>query len=249
MSGFFRILFLIMVIFTGVGAVEAADGLENGAAVQQETVPGPAEKISTAIRAYVAERLTSNESDIRVRLLRPPDGSFVMEDGLEVKEGSRGGLLGRVVFLISSRPNGKPAAHQWVTANVEMIRSIVVSIRPLRRAQVIGPDDVEIRSVAVTRAGESYLFDPDALIGKRVIRSVGAGLPISVEMVETAPVIRSGDRVTMIVESGGLRIATMGRAKEEGFLGRQMAVVNLDSQKTVYGEVIDAATVKITLPR
>ncbi|NKE73088.1 flagellar basal body P-ring formation chaperone FlgA [Candidatus Manganitrophus noduliformans] len=248
MSGFFRILFLIMLIFAGVGAVEAADGLENGAAVQPETVPGPAEKISTAIRAYVAERLPSKESDIRVRLLRPPDGSFVMEDGLEVKEGSRG-LLGRVVFLISSRPNGKPAAHQWVTANVEMIRSIVVSARPLRRAEVIGPDDVEIRSVAVTRAGESYLFDPDALIGKRVIRSIGAGLPISVEMVETAPVIRSGDRVTMIVELGGLRIATMGRAKEEGFLGRQMAVVNPDSQKTVYGEVIDAATVKITLPR
>lgn len=249
MSGSFRILFLSMVIFTVVGVVEAAEGPENGAAIQRQAVPGAAEKIRTAIRTYVAGRLTLKENDIRVRLLRPPEGSFVMEDGMEVKEGSRGGLLGRVVFLISSRPNGKPAAHQWVTADVEMIRSVVVSTRPLRRAQVIGPDDVEIRSVAVTRAGESYRFDPDALIGKRVIRSIAAGLPILIEMVETAPVIRPGDRVTMVIESGGLRIATMGRAKEEGFLGRQMAVVNLDSQKTVYGEVVDAATVKITLPR
>jgi flagella basal body P-ring formation protein FlgA len=232
------ILFLVWMVSTGVIKADAAD---------RDGSPAGGEKIRDAIRMYVAGRLTLNESDIRVRLVRPPEEIFASEEGLEVKEGSRGGLLGRVVFLVSSRPNGKPAAHQWVTAEVEMIRSVVVSVRPLRRSQVVGPEDLEIRPVAVTRAGEAYLFDPDALIGKRLIRSVGAGRPILLDMVETAPLIRPGDRVTLVVETGGLRIATVGRAKEEGFLGRSMAVMNLDSQKTVYGEVIDAGTVKVNL--
>lgn len=249
MKRFFGLLFLIMMTFTVFNGVGAADGPENRADAGPEGIPGAEAQIRAAIRAYLAERLASNENDIRVRLFRPPEGAFETADGFEIKEGGRGGLLGRVVFLVSSRQNGKPAAHQWVTAEVEMIRSVVVSARPLRRFHVIGPDDIEIRSVAVTRTGEPHLSDPDALVGKRVVRSVASGRPISIEMVETAPVIRPGDRVTLVVETGGLRIATMGRAKEEGFLGRAMAVVNLDSQKTIYGEVIDAATVRVTLPK
>jgi flagella basal body P-ring formation protein FlgA len=240
MKRFWGILFLISILFAGFNGADAAG---------REGASGTGERISAAIRAYVAGRLAASESDIHVRLLRLPEGAFAFEEGLEVKEGARGGLLGRVVFLISSRPSGKPVAHQWVTAEVEMIRSLVVSVRPLRRSQVIGPEDLEIRPVAVTRAGENYLFDPEALIGKRLTRAVGSGAPISLEMVEAAPIIRPGDRVTLVVETGGLRIATMGRAKEEGFLGRSVAVVNLDSQKTVYGDVVDAATVKVTLPR
>lgn len=239
MNRLFKLLFLVGMIFTGAVGAEAADG--DGSVV--------GEKISGAIRTYVAGRLHSNESEIRVRLVRPPEWTFSAEESLEVKEGSRGGLLGRVLFLVSSKPSGKPSAHQWVAAEVEMIRSVVVAVRPLRRSQVIGPEDIEIRSVAMTRGGEASLFDPAALIGKRLIRSVASGTPISNEMVETAPVIRPGDRITLVVESGGLRIATVGRAKEEGFLGRSMAVVNLDSQKTVYGEVVDSSTVKVFLPK
>jgi len=234
----FGILFLVLVLFASAVGSESAD--RDSASV--------GEKVAAAIRSYVAGRLDLNENDIRVRLIRPAEGAFIAKE-LEVKEGARGGLLGRVVFLVSSKSEGRPAAHQWVAAEVEMIRSVVVAVRPLRRSQVIGPEDIEVRPFAITRVGEAYFLHPDALIGKRLIRSIGAGLPISSEMIEVAPVILPGDRVTLVVETGGLRITTGGRAKEEGFLGKPVAVVNLDSQKTVYGEVIDSSTVKVFLPK
>jgi len=217
-------------------------------AVEQQGAPSAEEKISAAIRTYVAGRLHSKESDIRVHLLQSPESETASGEIVEVKEGSQSGVLGRVVFLIATRSKGKPAGYEWITANVEMIRSVLVSTRSLRRAQVIQPEDLELRSIGVVHVGESYPLDPEMLIGKRLIRSLSPGAPISLEMIETAPIIHPGDRVTLLVESRGLRIATIGRAKEEGFPGKSLAIVNLDSQKTIYGEVIDASTVKVILP-
>lgn len=230
--------FLILIVLSSIQRAEA---------VEPEGDPAPESKVGAAIRTYVAGRLSSKESDIRVRLVQPPEGEADSGERIEVKEGSRGGLLGRVVFLVSSRPNGKPAVYQWVTAEVELIRSVAVSVRSLRRSDVIKAGDLEIRSIGVVRHGEPYVVDPELLIGKRVVRSIGSGVPISLEMVEAAPLIRAGDRVTLLVESAGLRIATVGRAKEEGFLGKLMAIVNLDSHKIIYGEVVDASTVRVLL--
>lgn len=222
--------------------------LIDGEAAEQTGSAAVESKVGAAIRSYVAGRLASNERDIRVRLVQPPEGESAPGEVVEVREGTPNGLLGRVVFLVSFRPSGKPIGYQWVTAEVEMIRPVVVSVRSLRRSEVIKPEDLEIRSIGVVRAAGPYLADPSMLIGKRVVRAVAPGMPISLEMVETAPLIRSGDRVTLVVETGGLRIATVGKAKEEGFLGRSMAILNLDSRKTIYGEVVDASTVKVTLP-
>lgn len=230
-------MILLMVLVARYHEVDASEG---GSVAEG--------KINAAIQSYVAAHLGSKASDIRVRLLREPEGEWGAGEMFEVKEGSRGGLLGRVVFVVSSRSKGGAAGYQWVTADVEMIQSVVVSARSLRRGQVIERGDLEIRSIGLVRAGEAYVIDPETLVGKRLIRSVGLGAPISLEMVETAPLIRPGDRVTVLVETAGLRIATVGRAKEEGFLGRSMAIVNLDSQKTIYGEVVDASTVRVILP-
>ncbi|MBI3803027.1 MAG: flagellar basal body P-ring formation protein FlgA [Nitrospirae bacterium] len=232
---------VLLLIVTVIG-VDTADAAERQAKLTPEG------RVGAAIQRYVAGYLGSKEEEIRVRLLREPEGEWAAGEILEVKEGSRGGLLGRVVFLVSARTNGKPAGYQWITAEVEMIRSAVVSVRSLRRSQVIAPGDLEVRSVGVVRAGEPYVVDPEVLIGKRLVRSIGPGVPISLEMVEATPLIHPGDRVTLLVEAAGLRIATVGRAKEEGFVGRSMAIVNLDSQKTIYGEVVDASTVRVILP-
>ncbi len=208
----------------------------------------PEGKISRAIRVYVAGRLSSSEDAIRVRLLRLPDEAFSKEDLLEVREGSEKGLLGRVVFRISSTRRDRPSGHRWVSAEVELLRPVVVPLRPLRRGHLFEASDLAVRTVPVIRSEEPYVDEPERLVGKRLTRSIGPGIPITFEMVEAAPVIRPGDRVTLLVETPGLRIAILGRAKEEGFPGKTVAVMNLDSKKVVYGEVVDAVTVRVHLP-
>jgi flagella basal body P-ring formation protein FlgA len=67
------------------------------------------------------------------------------------------------------------------------------------------------------------------------------------DAVEDAPVVQRGDRVTLRVQHGNLTIVATGRAKEDGRVGRQIAVANDGSRKIVYGRVVDASTVAVEM--
>jgi len=208
-------------------------------------------KTVAALRGYVARRLSFSESEIDVKILSRGAWSAGVfdEEPIEVQERFQETLLGRTVFLITVKRDGEKAASRWVTAEIAVIRRVVVPVHPLKKLQPIEQRDVTIHAVRLTRPGEHYAVKPEELIGKRMVRSINTGTPVTLDMVEEAPVIRQGDRVTLVVQVGGLRIVTTGRAKEDGFQGRQVAVVNLDSQKIVYGEVVDPSTVRIDLSK
>lgn len=142
------------------------------------------------------------------------------------------------------RENRSPTSH-WVSADIEVIRPVVVARRPLSSFHVVTVDDVELVPHPLVRKGERYAFSLEEIVGKRVRRSVPQGAPILLGMVDDVPIIRPGDHVTLIVEGEGIEITTMGEAKENGYLGRRVAVMNVESKKVVYGKVRDASSVVV----
>ncbi len=72
-------------------------------------------------------------------------------------------------------------------------------------------------------------------------------MPIRGDQLEIAPLVRRGDRVTITVRSKGLQIVTSGKAKQDGQLGEMIRVMNLESKKNVYAEVVNAGDVLIVL--
>jgi flagella basal body P-ring formation protein FlgA len=210
--------------------------------------PSPAtSEQAAAIQAYVTDRLAAEESEIRVRVLRPAMGreSELGAEVIEVRETTPGVLLGRTAFILTVAAEGRPAAPRVVTADVERLAHVVVAARRLNRFQVIAGDDLDVRATELRGPRESYAVAPDALVGKRAARSIGKDRPVTVDAVEEAPLIRRGDRVTVRLQSGSLTIVTVGRAKADGLLGRQIPVINVDSNKVVYGRVVDASTVAV----
>ena len=125
----------------------------------------------------------------------------------------------------------------------------LVDPRPLKKKHVISPSDLVVRQLSLTQYGDGLMVQPEALVGKRMVRSVRRGTPIYGELVEEVPVVRRGDRVTLLLEAGALSIMALGQAKEDGILGQKIAVLNLDSKKVIYGEVADASTVRVHIFR
>jgi len=197
---------------------------------------------AAAIRRYIAASLSAGESEIQVR---PVDGLPVGIEVLAVKEAVPGALLGRTTFMLTLQRKGGPAVSRWATVDVSWTRSVWVARRGLKRLSVITPGDVELRPVVLTQSASPYPGDGETVVGKRVMRAIEAGAPIRLDILDQAPVITRGTSVTLLVELGGLRITTLGQAKEDGYVGRSIAVINLDSRKVVYGEVLDGATVRI----
>jgi len=212
------------------------------------------EEIRALIQLYVANSLSSGPEEIHVRQVLPANGTNVTNGRsfqwsgkvIGIRPGSQGRLLGRALFVLSIKDNEGGTKTRWFTADVEKIERVVVTTRSLKRHHVLGPDDLTIKTLSVTRRRNRYIGHPETLIGKRLTRSTGKGLPIRTDRIEETPLIFRGDRVMLLLESRGLRIMTSGKAKEDGFLGKIIGIQNLDSRKVVYGRVIESGIVKVS---
>ena len=147
-------------------------------------------------------------------------------------------------FMQIQRENQSPTSH-WVSADIGVVRPVVAAKRPLSSFHVLTVDDVELVPHHLVRTGERYAFSIGEVVGKRVRRATPQGGAVLLNMVDDVPVIRAGDHVTLIVEGDEMQITTTGEAKENGYLGRRVAVINVESKKVVYGKVRDASSVVV----
>jgi len=99
------------------------------------------------------------------------------------------------------------------------------------------------------RAGERITFanseldgggetDPDdPRLGREVIRSVYEGRPILAENTRSPRLVRRNDVVMIRYVVGALEITATGRALSEAGAGETIAILNIDSRKTLQGVV------------
>jgi flagella basal body P-ring formation protein FlgA len=204
------------------------------------------DRVTSVIRDYVAKRLLKTPLEINVKRVNPAltDKGISPSDQLEIEQGPEG-VIGRLTFLISVKRSDGTRHHHWVNADVSLIRKVLVATRPIRRKEAISRDALSLETISQTQSSQHYLESPDDLLGKRATRMIGQSVPITMDMVEEAPIIRRGDPVMLVVETDDIRIATSGRAKEDGFLGRPLAVITEDGSRTVYGTVMSPSTIII----
>jgi flagella basal body P-ring formation protein FlgA len=74
---------------------------------------------------------------------------------------------------------------------------------------------------------------------------IAAQTVVTGPMIETPPLVRRGDSVTIVAEAGAMRVTAAGEARQKGGRGDRIAVVNLDSRRTIYAQVIDGRTVAV----
>jgi len=151
------------------------------------------------------------------------------------------GPLGRAVFSFVFTSEERAI----VQAQIRALDWVVTSRRPLSKGQVITKDDVYLDLIDVRRMPKDALTRLEAVYGKTVNRSLGANIPIIEIAMGDIPIIKKGQQITLIVSTPGLKITTLGEAREDGHPGRQIRVVNLSSGRDVRGTPIDDKNVKV----
>ncbi len=221
----------------------------NPVLAEKNTAEMADERIGSAIRFYVAEQLSVDASEIEVEALTAMNAQKRIQSGkvLKIRAANRKRFLGRAVFVVSVRGAAGNFFNQWVSADVSQRVHVVVAGRKLRRLHVIEAADVHLQAIRLRHTRRRYLLDPEVVVGKRLTQSLRKGTPIREDQLEIAPLVRRGDRVTITVRSEGLQIVTTGKAKQDGQLGEMIRVMNLDSKKTVFAEVVTSGDVRIVL--
>jgi flagella basal body P-ring formation protein FlgA len=151
------------------------------------------------------------------------------------------GPLGKAVFSFGF----KSGERAIVQAQIRAMDWVVATRRPLKRGQIIDKDDVYPSLIDVRRMPKEVLTRLEGAWGKVVMQTLEINMPIAENNLGDVPVIKKGQRVTLIISAPGLKITTQGETREDGYPGRQIRVVNLYSNRDVRGIPIDDSNVKV----
>ncbi|MFO7985597.1 MAG: flagellar basal body P-ring formation chaperone FlgA [Desulfatiglandaceae bacterium] len=205
-------------------------------------------KIHELIRNYLHQTASWDNSKMRIREIQIKKDIVLPKGPLSFRVEPRDDkeICGKVPFAVNMAVGGKLEEKVWVVADIEVLRDVIVAKRPLRRHRQVTEDDIEVREMDMARLPSNFLTDYGKILGKRTTKSIDVNTILRPDLIEFPPLVKRGDVVTVIAESAGLRITAVGVVKErEGHQGEKIRVENIDSNKRIYAQVVNAKTVKV----
>ena len=204
-------------------------------------------KIKKIVTDYIIQNISPDNGMMRIKAVHVPDRVILSKGRIAYKVAAPRSrqLMGNCSLAVDFSVNGHSQKRIWATAQVEVLGPVVVTRKPLGRYKPISEDDIVVQTMDLANLPSNVLSDPEAVIGKRTKRAIGAQTPLRADVIELPPLVKRGDLVMIIVEAQGLKITVRGLVKKKGRLGERIPVVNVDSKKMLYARVIDSNTVKV----
>ena len=179
-------------------------------------------------------------------MVLPPD--LTLPDGtLELKARIRPGteLVGTVPVTVEAWVDGTQVRALSVALKVIPLVELLVAARLIPRGTMLTPEDVRVDRRGLI-AGVEPLREPAAILGQRALRTIAPGELIQPNQLESPPLVRRGDIVTLTVQGPGLTAVTQGEAREDGKAGQVIRVRNRTSGREVYGQVEGERAVRVS---
>lgn len=123
--------------------------------------------------------------------------------------------------------------------------NVVVAKTLIKKGQEIKAGDIGFQEKAFSRMPGDIIQDTGTVIHKTAKRDIQSGIIIRTAMLEPKKLVKRGDPVTIVAESGPLMIKTAGQAVEDGSEGKFIKVLNLSSRKIIVGRVVAGSTVSV----
>ena len=117
----------------------------------------------------------------------------------------------------------------------------IVAIRPIGRGDVVKAADIELRMVdANPKAFGQHVLagSVEKLIGMEARQALQAGDIVFTDSVQSPIVVRRGETITVISQSGGIRVRTTGRALRDASRGDLVEVEALGSKQKYDARVV-----------
>jgi len=131
--------------------------------------------------------------------------------------------------------------------SVEIFDDVLVSAKPLVKGQLIDQNLAIFKKNNVSRLSSGYYTRADDLRYLEVARNLKRGAILTPRNLKPRMMVKSGQRVTLILNYKGLRIKSSGQALRSARIGQVVKVRNSQSNRIVEGIVSGEAQVKINL--
>ncbi len=205
------------------------------------------ERFSDLFNGYIAKQFKGREGNFRVGRFKVvgngpfPDGKI----SIELVRHTDGRLFGHISLTAIVRVDGKVERRVVLSGWVDRFENVLCTSRSLKRSSIITEDDICMRRRNISRLPYNVLTSKEEVVGKRVKHNLKSNTVMLANMVEEPPLIKRGDRVTIVAESPNLLVTTLGIARNKGGLGDQIRVKNCMNRKEIIARIVNASTVRI----
>lgn len=198
------------------------------------------------LRAFAAEAQSLGQTvEFRTGSVDPRISLAPCEDGPEVSFHTDPMESTRPTLLVQC--DGQRPWKMYVTASVDITGEALVAARPIGRGERIAASMLGTQPVLLNERRRQTVTDPKRVTGMEARRPIGAGVPITADLLTAPPAVSRGDHVIIRARSGRFSVASRGQALAEAAVGEQVLVKNLSSSKTLRARVTGPGRVEVAM--
>jgi flagella basal body P-ring formation protein FlgA len=146
---------------------------------------------------------------------------------------------------VELRVNDKVFRRFAVNVELEAFAEILVADKDLAVNTKLSNANVRLEKRRLEKSPTNYLRDAEKLRGIYLIKHLPNGAEITTVSFASSIVIKSGDLVRIVGQSGKMQIIVNGEARTSGKIGDRIAVKNSQSNAIIQATVVDEGLVKL----
>ena len=170
-----------------------------------------------------------------------PEGNMTLDFG--TLNNSR--RVGRIPLIAQVKVDDKFIKRLRMNAKVAVFQDVVRITNSVQRNNIISKSDVVVERVRTERLLKDIPTRLNKVIGKKATQNLQKGKIVKFRDLKRVPMVERGSRVVILATKGSMKITAPGAVREEGFKNSIVQVVNLESKKTIYAEVLSANMVEV----
>jgi len=234
-------LFILLVIL----AWQPAKSFAAGAASQWQSHAAIRDTAQSFLEAFAGTRHQNLRSEIKLGKLDSRLRVKTCESPLEAFMSPGGRTMGSTTVGVRCPDVGGWSIY--VAARIDVFGPVLVARQPLTRGATVQKSDLETIEHNLSSLPYGYYTDSQSITGQLAKRTITAATVITPHMLLAPKLVKRGQRVTLIVESGSLKIRSTGKAMSDGKSGDLVQVRSDGSRRMVDGIVISPGVIKVTL--
>jgi flagella basal body P-ring formation protein FlgA len=229
------ILFCILGFYSiSMGAAISKNYPQNVSHQSYQTIPET--KFREILQKYIYENLNNQGSDVVISRLKisgnvsVPAGTISFQQYQKGTRRFEGYVSLIVVVMVDGVVKNKVKLSGWA----DIFQPVVCASRDLKRGERISKDDLYFVKRNISHLSSKILSNMDNIIGS-----------IAKHNVKKDTIVDKGDIVTIIAESGDIKITAPGKVLMKGYTGELVKVENLMSKKEIYAKVVNGSMVAV----
>jgi len=139
--------------------------------------------------------------------------------------------LGNMIVPIQVSVDDVQKEKLFLRTKISVFDNIVVAKKRFKKGDVFTVSDVALESRDIAALSSSAIYNLDNIIGKESKTYIPLGNAIYDWMVKDHSLVKKNEKVKISLRTSNVTIETQGMSLEEGLLGQEVKVKNLDSGK------------------